>query len=81
MASLLEHKELQGTLARAKGDNLSLRSEASDLRARPATLGAPGLRPASLRAPGCSPLHPKLQPYEPEAATLPYVPGAAFRGL
>ena len=34
VASVLQHKELQGQLARAKGDNLALRSEASELRAR-----------------------------------------------
>ena len=60
VTSLLQHKELQGQLARAKGDNLSFRSEASDLRARPATLCAPG----------CNPMRPRLQPYVPDAATL-----------
>ena len=46
VASVLQHKELQGQLARAKGDNLALRSEASELRARPATLGSVrGLQP------------------------------------
>ena len=46
---MLQHKELQGQLARAKGDNLALRSEASELRARPATLGSAGCNPRSRR--------------------------------